>query len=41
MDVCGRIGEGEDWEKKISGQLQVRLRFFYPFYRFAGSGDAR
>jgi hypothetical protein len=23
MDVCGRIGEGEDWEKKISGQLQV------------------
>lgn len=24
MDVCGRIGEGEDWEKKISGQLQVR-----------------
>lgn len=25
MDVCGRVGGGEEWEKKVNGQLQVRL----------------
>ncbi|CDZ98702.1 mov34-domain-containing protein [Phaffia rhodozyma] len=29
MDVCGKVGGGDEWEKKISGQLQDALMVSY------------